>query len=83
MERLRDLVGLPIDTGKIELAARTWEREVSDSIDEDGNLAHYVKRLEEAAEEGLVGDLTDVPTGEDLAAELERYLRDQGSTDGD
>jgi hypothetical protein len=76
-------VGLSIDTGEVELAARTWEREVSDSIDEDGNLAQYVKRLEEAAEEGLVGDLTDVPTGEDLAAELERYLREQGSSEGD
>jgi proteasome assembly chaperone (PAC2) family protein len=83
MERLRDLVGLPIDTGEIELAARTWEREVTDSIDEDGNLAQYVKRLEEAAEEGLVGDLSDVPTGEDLAAELERYLREHGSSEGD
>jgi proteasome assembly chaperone (PAC2) family protein len=79
MERLRDLTGLEIDTGEVELATRTWEREVSDSIDEDGNLAQYVKRLEEAAEEGLVGDLSDVPSGEDLAAELERYLREQGA----
>jgi proteasome assembly chaperone (PAC2) family protein len=83
MQRLRDLVGLEIDTGEVELAARTWEREVTDSIDEDGNLAQYVKRLEEAAEEGLVGDLSDVPSGEDLAAELERYLREQGPSDAE
>ena len=48
MERLRDLLGLEIDTGEVELAARAWEREVSDAIDEDGNLA----ALREAARGG-------------------------------
>lgn len=87
MERLRDLVGLEVDTGEVELAARTWEREVSDAIDDDGNLSDYVKRLEIAAEESLLGeagtDPIDVASGEDLAAELERYLREHGSSDGE
>jgi proteasome assembly chaperone (PAC2) family protein len=81
LERVRDLTGLEIDTGKIELSARGWEREVADAIEEDGNLADYVKRLEEAAEDGLVADLSEMPSGEDLAAELERYLRERGASD--
>jgi proteasome assembly chaperone (PAC2) family protein len=80
-ERVRELLGLRIDTGGLEAAGRRWEREVTDAIDEDGNLAHYVKRLEEATETGSSPDPADVPTGEDLAAELEKYLREHGSSD--
>ncbi|MGZ8625399.1 MAG: PAC2 family protein [Actinomycetota bacterium] len=85
LERLRDLLGLEIDTGDVELSARGWEREVSEAIEEDGNLADYVKRLEEAADQGVIagGDLSDVLSGEELAAELERYLRERGTSDGE
>jgi hypothetical protein len=81
LERTRDLLELEIDTGAVDLAARSWQREVDDAIEHDGNLGDYVKRLEDAAEQGLVADPSDVPSGEDLAAELERYLRERGSTD--
>jgi hypothetical protein len=82
---LRDLTGLEVDTGEIELAARVFEREVSEAIEEDGNLAAYVSRLEEASE--VMGDDDeDVPlhaaSGDDIAAELERFLREHnGSTE--
>lgn len=78
MERLRDLVGLEIDTGEVELLAHGWEQKVTEAIDEDGNLAQYVRRLEEAS--GEPGHL-ELPDGEDLAAELERYLREYGGAD--
>jgi hypothetical protein len=81
LERMRDLLELEIDTGAVDLAARSWQREVDDAIEHDGNLGDYVKRLEDVAEQGLVADPSDVPSGEDLAAELERYLRERGSTD--
>jgi proteasome assembly chaperone (PAC2) family protein len=81
LERLRDLLGLEIDTGETELSARTWEREVTEAIDQDGNLADYVKRLEDAAEQGLGGaeHPSEVASGEELAAELERFLREHGA----
>lgn len=83
MERLRDLLELDIDAGDVELASRTWEREVDEAIRADGNLGDYVKRLEEAAEQGLMGggDPSDMLSGEELAAELERYLREHGASD--
>lgn len=84
LEALRDLTGLEIDTGEIELAARVFEREVSEAIDEDGNLAAYVQRLEEASEamgSGEEGAL-EAASGDDIAAELERFLREHnGSTE--
>jgi proteasome assembly chaperone (PAC2) family protein len=83
LERLRDLLGLEIDTGEVELAARGWEREVNEAIEEDGNLGEYVARLEKAAEQGLIegGDASEVLSGEELAAELERFLREHGASD--
>jgi proteasome assembly chaperone (PAC2) family protein len=86
LESLRDLTGLEVDTGEIELAARVFEREVSEAIEEDGNLAAYVSRLEEASE--VMGDDEDedealqAASGDDIAAELERFLREHnGSTE--
>jgi len=85
LEALRDLTGLEIDTGEIELAARVFEREVSEAIEEDGNLAAYVRRLEEASE--TMGADDEEPSlqhasGDDIAAELERFLREHnGSTE--
>jgi hypothetical protein len=78
MERLRELVGLQVDTAEVERSAHEWQREVTEAIDEDGNLADYVRRLEEASDEGAEHG---VPSGEDLAAELERYLREHDGTD--
>ncbi|HSJ49934.1 MAG TPA: PAC2 family protein [Actinomycetota bacterium] len=83
MERLRDLLELDIDAGEVELTSRAWEREVDEAIQADGNLGDYVRRLEEAAEQGLMGgaDASEVLSGEELAAELERYLREHGTSD--
>ena len=84
LEALRDLTGLEIDTGEIELSARIFEREVSEAIEEDGNLAGYVRRLEEAADLGERDDgPAEVPTGDDLAAELERFLREHDGSSED
>ena len=77
LEALRELTGLPIDTGEMEMAARAFEREVTEAIEEDGNLEAYVKRLEESVEGGEL----EVASGDDLAAELERYLRDHGGAE--
>lgn len=84
LEALRELTGLEVDTGEIELAARVFEREVSEAIEEDGNLSVYVRRLEEAAEQMDEDDASiEVPSGEDLAAELERYLREHDGSSED
>jgi proteasome assembly chaperone (PAC2) family protein len=80
MERIRELLELDVDTGTMEAAAGGWERQVNEAIDEDGNLSDYVQRLEAAVDELAEGD---VPTGEDLAAELERYLREHGGQPDD
>jgi proteasome assembly chaperone (PAC2) family protein len=78
LEQLRELLDLELDTGRMERAARAWLEQVNEAIEEDGNLAGYVRRLERASEEG---EDVEMPSGDDLAAELERYLRERGESD--
>ena len=79
MERVRDVLDVEVDTGEVEFASRSWEQQVEEAIGEDGNLGDYVRRLEDAT-----GDDDDAEvSGEDLAAELERYLREHGGASDD
>jgi len=81
VERVSAMLELPVDTGPLTRAVASWEEGVVRLIGESEELSEYVQRLEAAAEEGLVeGSLADqpVPSGDAIAAELERYLREQG-----
>jgi len=76
--RLALLTGLELDLTELDLAAEGWRNRVSTAVVGDADTAAYVAELEsrfdtEIREPGL-GDL---PSGDDLAEELERYLRDQ------
>jgi predicted ATP-grasp superfamily ATP-dependent carboligase len=80
VERLAALLDLPVDTGPLAEAAAGWEAGVLRLIQESEELNEYVQRLEAAADEGMREPLADqpVPSGEALAAELERFLREHG-----
>ena len=64
-----------IDTGHAELdrAASGWQEQVDAAVAGDPDAAVYVRQLEEQV------DRTEelLPSGDDLAAELEAFLRDQ------
>jgi predicted ATP-grasp superfamily ATP-dependent carboligase len=79
VERASALLEVPVETGTLIQAAAAWEEGVLRLIDESAELADYVERLEAAAE-GL--DEEQMPSGDALAAELERYLREQGGESG-
>ncbi len=77
LQALRGVVGLEVDTRDMARVATGWQRRVDEEVAEDAELADYVRRLEEAG--AASEDLGPVPSGEDIAAELERFLRDQGA----
>jgi hypothetical protein len=52
---------------------------VTSTISENAELSAYVHQLEQVASER--GGLPEIPSGESLAAELERFLRDQRGGD--
>ncbi len=72
LRRLSDVLDVPIDTDDIETAVAVWERQVREAIEDDPALVSYVEQLEQASAAS-----GDIPTGDQLAAELERYLRDR------
>jgi proteasome assembly chaperone (PAC2) family protein len=76
VEKASAFLGIPIDTDTLDRAGDSWASEISSQVEENPELAAYVQRLEQAA--GQREGLPDiVPSGEVLAAELERFLREQ------
>jgi predicted ATP-grasp superfamily ATP-dependent carboligase len=81
VRRVSELLKSQVDTASLERSAATYEREVSEVVEADDDIARYVKQLEERSdEESLQHGLGSLPSGEALAEELERFLREQGSS---
>jgi len=76
VERTIELLGSSIVTADLQVAAADYERQVSEVVAADEDVSAYVRRLEASADEDDVADMETV-TGDALADELERYLRDQ------
>jgi proteasome assembly chaperone (PAC2) family protein len=79
VKRVSSFTGMPVETDTLERAASTWETQVSSTIDENAELSAYVRQLETTASQRQ--GLPEIPTGDALAAELERFLRDQRGGD--
>jgi predicted ATP-grasp superfamily ATP-dependent carboligase len=80
VERVSSLLGMPIETGPLARATESWTEGVGRLIAENEELTEYVGRLESAADESIgQRRLSDeaVPSGDSIAAELERFLREQ------
>lgn len=71
LERLGELLQVPLDPGHLIPMATLWEREITDMTEDDEEMAEYVTALEHAQ------DTADSPeaSGDAIAAEFERYLR--------
>jgi proteasome assembly chaperone (PAC2) family protein len=72
--RLADLLGAEIDTAELDEAAEAYVHQVSEAIASDEETAAYVEELERRVDEL---DESDIPSGESLAAELSRFLRER------
>lgn len=82
LEGLSGLLGTGVDTSDLEKSASEYREQVSAAVSQDENLASYVQMLEERydSQEEEEGP-RDLPSGDDLAQELESFLRDQRRDD--
>jgi predicted ATP-grasp superfamily ATP-dependent carboligase len=83
VERASSLLGVPVNTEGLRKAAATWEEGVLRLVNESEELSEYVSRLEAAADmssEQTRMSEEPMPSGEVIAAELERFLREQGGS---
>jgi len=76
--RLSDVLGVPIDVTELEEAEQSYADQVSEAVATDAETAAYVEELERRADslEHYV-DEGSMPTGESIAAELTRFLRER------
>ena len=65
-----------VTTGYSDLDASVleWEQRVSDAVEQDSEIVGYVRQLEEEADRA---EASDLPSGDDLAAEFQKFLREQ------
>ena len=78
-QRLSDILGTEIDTEELDEAADRYSEQVSEAVASDEETSAYVAELEQRAE--LMEDEEDIPSGESLAAELTRFLRERETKD--
>ena len=80
-ERLGGLIGLDVDVSELEEAARSYEEQVSEAVASDEETAAYVEELEQRVD-SLEESSPDLPSGDALAAELTRFLRERDEENG-
>jgi proteasome assembly chaperone (PAC2) family protein len=79
VRKLESLVGVSVDATELEEASSEYERQVGLAVQSDPDIQAFVERLERAAEserESLGPE--HLPSGESLAREFQRFLRQRG-----
>jgi predicted ATP-grasp superfamily ATP-dependent carboligase len=74
---LEDFLEITLPQGDLLEFAQQWENSVSEMVKEDSDIEEYVKTLEESKDSSQFSD----HTGEDLAREVERFLRRQNNNE--
>ena len=77
LESLSGLLGVEVDTSDLERGASAYQEQVSAAVSQDSDLASYVRMLEDRFDSQVDQGPRNLPTGDDLARELESYLREE------
>jgi proteasome assembly chaperone (PAC2) family protein len=75
VDRFGELLQLDIDTDELETASDEYSEQVSEAVSTDADTAAYVEELERRVD--LLSEEDDLPSGDTLAAELTRFLRER------
>jgi proteasome assembly chaperone (PAC2) family protein len=82
VRRLERLVSVTVDASDLESAAADYDRQVSLAVQSDPDVQAFVERLEAAAEEEEPElRAQDLPSGDVIAREFQRFLRQRGPDD--
>jgi proteasome assembly chaperone (PAC2) family protein len=79
LRKLESLVGVSVDASALESAAADYERQVGLAVQSDPDIQAFVERLEQATEnerQPLIPE--ELPSGDILAREFQRFLRQRG-----
>lgn len=77
IRKLEGLVGVAVDAGDLEAASADYERQVNTAIQHDPEIQAFVEKLEAAAGDEE-SDAFELPSGDSIARDLQRFLRQRG-----
>jgi predicted ATP-grasp superfamily ATP-dependent carboligase len=73
---IEDFIEINLPHGSLPELAHQWEAAVDEMVKEDSDIEEYIKTLEESKDSDQLGD----DSGEELAREVERFLRRQNNS---
>src|SRR5258707_15229700 len=79
VRRFGELIKVDIDLEELEQASSEYSEQVSEAVSTDTETAQYVEELERRVD--MLEAAEELPSGETLAAELTRYLREREEED--
>jgi predicted ATP-grasp superfamily ATP-dependent carboligase len=75
VRRFGELLQVDVDVTELEQAADEYSEQVSEAVSSDVDTASYVEELERRVD--MLSAEEDLPSGDTLAAELTRFLRER------
>jgi len=78
LRRLEGVVGVAVEASGLEEESQSYENQVNRAVAANPEIEELVQRLEAEQSDRLEME-EDVPSGESLARDFERYLRQQGN----
>ncbi|HEX8520285.1 MAG TPA: PAC2 family protein [Pseudonocardia sp.] len=82
LHRIEEVLDVEVPLGALPEQAEEWERTVSEMAEADDEVREYVRQLEEQAEADADDDTLSKASGDEIAADFERYLRRRGPGGG-
>ena len=82
-DRLASLLGVAIDTAELAEAEEAYSEQVTEAVSSDADTAAYVEELERRTDELDLEEHENLPSGDTLAAELTRFLRERDEESDD
>jgi proteasome assembly chaperone (PAC2) family protein len=79
VRRFSELMQLDIDLAELQQAADDYSEQVSEAVSSDADTAAYVEELERRVD--MLSAEEELPSGDSLAAELTRFLRERDEQD--
>jgi len=79
LRRLEGMIGIAVEASELEDAAGSFEKQVSQAVAANPEIREMVERLEEQQDEVAGFSQEDVPSGDAIAQDFQRFLRQQRS----
>lgn len=76
LRRLESLTGVAIEASELEEAAERFDEQIDRAVAANPEIEELVQRLEQEQADSV--ELDDVPSGETIASDFQRFLRQRG-----